>query len=80
MWSLETIARVQAPVVILENVVGMEGNDGNSLESAGTPLDLIKTSLTEAGYCTACVLIDLGTFHDVTRRRPAMHACLPAHT
>eukprot|EP00971_Amphidinium_carterae_P089849 1779013-Amphidinium_carterae.3 len=70
------MARVQAPVVILENVVGLEGTDGNSVESAGTPLDLIKSSLTEAGYCVACVLVDLGTFHDVIRRRPAMLACL----
>ena len=68
------MASLKPHMGILENVVGLRGQDGweqSSDAETSTPLDLVLRELRKERYWASHIEVDLGTFHDVVRKRCA---------
>eukprot|EP00971_Amphidinium_carterae_P112881 2235501-Amphidinium_carterae.1 len=63
---LQWIQKSRPCAVVLENVRGLQSKDAGSNSS---PLEMILAELTDMGYCSVYVDMDVAAWHDVTRQR-----------
>ena len=85
LWTLTTIRHLRPRCGVIENVLGLKGQDAierdfNATDRQAephrdlklTPLDMIRADLESADYSVGFTEVDLSTWHDVARKRPAL--------
>ena len=74
LWSLKVVTELRPHMGVLENVVGLQGADGweQSLhDDVSSALQLVLEELRKDHFCASHLIVDLGSFHQVIRKRSA---------